>query len=665
MSQGDLMRFVVPVLSLIVLTVALGWAWFNGEFHTTTRLSHSSFLAESMPYVMLGMLFLQSALVYVLAGQGRGNNYVKEASLPEGEAVSPPSVTFSPLEQVSTEWVLDALAGGVIVTNPQGHITYMNASAEKLTLWSRDKVLGKPVNDVLKLEDLQGHALLDRIFDANQSYPLQFGQVKLFPRVGDFRFVELNSTCILDDCKAIVFIFRDVTADRKVINRLYRQASRDPLTDLMNRSSFEQYVEQLAHDTSALARTHVLASVDLDNFKIINDTCGHSAGDELLKQVAQIFVRAVRRSDKVARIGGDEFAIFLEGCNVEKGRTIMDSILTEIRNFRFSWDGKVFSIGASIGLLEFMPSARIQLKQLFADADKACYTAKALGRNQVFVHETETVHEMSNQRVHDWSKLLKEAIRDDRFILFAQPVAPLRQEHSSRFRQYEILLRLPFRQALLSPGSFLSVADRLDMMTGIDRWIIRKSLDMLSECRCNSQTGQCVDTRLMINLSAQSVQDPQLFQYVESQIKRYGIEPGSICFEISESVAISNFVHTKRVMNALHGLGCHLVLDDFGSGFSSLSYLRELPLSYLKIDGNFVHNLVSNPVDAAMVKAVHDVGQVMNLLTIAELVEDAETLQHLRQIGVDFAQGYYCGRPIPLVQLCQRIRGTVNSEAAA
>lgn len=560
--------------------------------------------------------------------------------------------------------------GGVIVANQQGIITYMNTSAEKLTLWQRDKVLGEHVGNVLKLEDLQGNPLGEKAFETNMfhpNYPLQFGQVKLYPRIGEERFVELNTTCILENCKAIVFVFRDVTADRKVINRLYRQASRDALTDLMNRTSFEQYVEQLAHDTSALTRSHVLASVDLDNFKIINDTCGHLAGDELLKQVAQIFRRSVRVSDKVARIGGDEFAVFLEGCGLEKGRSIMESILTELRNFRFSWEGKVFSIGASVGLLEFMPASNLQIKQLFSDADKACYTAKALGRNQVFVHAEEKREQMSNQRVHDWSKLLKDALREDRFILFAQPVVPLHSERHQSFRQYEILLRLPFRQALLNPGSFLPVADRLDLMTSIDRWIIRKALEMLAGCRHDNTNGSpCVEMRLMINLSGQSVQDARLFPYVEEQIQQFGIDPGMICFEISESVAISNFVHAKRVMNALHSLGCHLVLDDFGSGFSSLSYLRELPLSYLKIDGNFVHNLVSSPVDAAMVKAVHEVGQVMNLLTIAELVEDGETLQRLRKIGVDFAQGYYCGRPIPLVQLRQRIQGeqALNTKAA-
>jgi Amt family ammonium transporter len=644
---GDVMRFVVPVLSLLSLAFAFSWAWVNGQLrYTMPAIGEEPWFAASMPYLLLGMFALQGMLLYVFVRLSKRFTAVQATTVES-------SVTTG--EQVNTEWVLDALAGGVVVVNPQGKITYINASAEKLTLMSREKVIGEAVNNVLKLEDLQGNLIMPRAFDAHRAHPghpLQFGQVKLYPRVGAPRFVELHTTCILDDCKAVVFIFRDVTADRKVINRLYRQASRDALTDLMNRASFEQYVEQLAHDTSSLLRTHVLASVDLDNFKIINDTCGHLAGDELLKQVAQIFLHSVRVSDKVARIGGDEFAIFLEGCNQDKGRGIMESILVELRNFRFSWEGKIFSVGASIGLLEFMPSTHVQIKQLFADADKACYTAKALGRNQVFAHVAEEEPaSMSSQRVHDWGKLLKDAIRDDRFMLFIQPIVPLHDGRMEQVRQYEVLLRLPFRQTLLNPGSFLPMADRLDLMTGIDRWIIHKALDALAECARDQSQRSTVNTRLMINLSSQSVQSSELFEYVEQQIRRVGIAPGMICFEISESVAISNFVHAKRVMNALHSLGCHLVLDDFGSGFSSLNYLRELPLSYLKIDGNFVHNLVSNPVDAAMVKAVHEVGKTMNLLTIAELVEDAETLQGLRQIGVDFAQGYYCGRPVPLAQL--------------
>lgn len=661
------MRFVVPILSLVALAVLFVWILSSGQLNKLSMADDLSWLTASVPHFLLGISVWQGVAIYLLM-------HHRKLIVPENEMVASPEMETSILklsflqDSVNTDWVLDALAGGVIVTNQLGNITYMNASAEKLTLWQKDKVLGEHVSKVLRLEDLQGNSLDVKAFETNLSHPnhpLQFGQVKLYPRVGEERFVELNTTCILENCKAIVFIFRDVTADRKIINRLYRQASRDALTDLMNRTSFEQYVEQLAHDTSALTRSHLLASMDLDNFKIINDTCGHLAGDELLKQVSQIFRRAVRRSDKVARIGGDEFAVFLEGCGLEKGRNIMETILVELRNFRFSWKGKVFTIGVSVGLLEFMPAANIQIKQLFSDADKACYTAKALGRNQVFIHAEEKREEMSNQRVHDWAKLLKDAIREDRFILFAQPIVPLHAERSQQLRQYEILLRLPFRQALLNPGSFLPVADRLDLMTSIDRWIIRKSLEMLVNCRGDQQSQPCQEIRLMINLSGQSVQDARLFGYVEEQINHFGINPSMICFEISESVAISNFVHAKRVMNALHSLGCHLVLDDFGSGFSSLSYLRELPLSYLKIDGNFVHNLVSSPVDAAMVKAVHDVGQVMNLLTIAELVEDSETLVRLREIGVDFAQGYYCGRPIPLVQLRERMQNERDVQAKA
>ncbi|MEN9503303.1 MAG: hypothetical protein RI964_2588 [Pseudomonadota bacterium] len=663
------MRFVIPILSLVALALAAMEAWLHSQFHEQTISSYEvSVFSFYMPYLLSGMLLMQGGVLYLLLrGSEEKNELVPDFST---RAKTPlPAEKSAPASNdhlINTEWVLDVLAGGIVVVDLQGHITYMNPSAEKLILCSRRKVVGLPIAKVLELEDFQGNSIVDRVLETHRSHPthpLQFGQIRLQPHTGEARFVELNTTCIREE-KSIIFIFRDVTADRKIINRLYEQASRDPLTDLMNRSSFEQYVEQLAHDTSGLSHTHVLASVDLDNFKIINDTCGHQAGDELLKQVAQIFRRSIRSSDKVARIGGDEFAIFLEGCGVEKGRSILESILIELRNFRFSREGKIFSIGASVGLVEFMPSTHIQIRELFSDADKACYNAKALGRNQVCVHAGQNAQEIPSQRVHDWGKLLKDAIREDKFILFVQPIAPLRPEHHSP-RQYEVLLRLPFRQTLLNPGSFLPIADRLELTSHIDRWIIRKSLEMLADCCAPSMIPNAVEHRLMINLSAQSVQNPDLPVFVERQLKRYGINPDMVCFEISESVAISNFVNAKRLMNSLHGLGCHLVLDDFGSGFSSLNYLRELPLSYLKIDGNFVHNLVSNAVDAAMVKAVHEVGQVMKLLTIAELVEDAETLHHLRQIGVDFAQGYFCGRPIPLVQLGQQIKNNRGGAIAA
>ena len=643
------MRIILPLFSFVTLGFAL--------LQLNSSKQDSSYDLDAMlynPYLLVALLAVQSFLLIWRLKES--NPAVKALSVapPEIAKISIESKPMELGEIVNTDWVLEAIAGGVVAVNTAGEIIYVNQRAEKLLSKPKDYLVGRNITDIISLEDSQGSSLLQRVLDIYNEevlqQPQQFSQVKLAINSNEYRFVELNTTAIPEVQKALVFIFRDVTADRKIINRLYRQASRDALTDLMNRSSFEQYVDQLAHETSGVVRTHILASIDLDNFKPINDTCGHAAGDEVLKQVAQIFQKTIRRSDKVARLGGDEFAIFLEGCGLDKGKEVMESILTELRNFRFTWEGKVFSVGASIGILEFTPSPKLHIKQLFADTDKACYAAKALGRNQVAVHVGTTVPEVSEQQVNDWGKLLQMAVKEDRFILFAQPITPLQAHLDSKLQQYEILLRLPFRQSLLSPGSFMSVANRLDLMVDIDRWIIRKSLTLLAGQQASLKAAG-YQNRFMINLSAQSVQDARLANFVIHLLRELDIDPDSVCFEISESVAISHFVNTKRLMMTLHDCGCLLALDDFGSGFSSFSYLRDLPLTYLKIDGNFVHNLVANPVDAAMVKAVHEVGQVMKLLTIAELVEDEQTLSHLRVIGVDYAQGYFCGRPIPMDQL--------------
>lgn len=642
------MRFFQTFFSLTLLVVGL-WvgAWQSMRGDTTT--------SPTILWVLLGLLATQTIALFI---RGDFNILRIAAELPSNKLQDPAnekgaSSAVDDEEVKTTEWILEELAGGVVTVSGEGAIIYLNKSAELLIGYNYLDLVGKPVNDYLQIEDCHGKSVVPRVMEVHKAHPqhlLQFGQVKLLPREGEARQVELHTTHLHDPDNTLVFIFRDVTADRKVINRLYQQASHDALTGLMNRRSFEEYLEQVAHDDAALLKTHVLVSIDLDNFKIVNDTCGHQAGDELLKQVAHIFQRFVRQTDKVARMGGDEFAIFLENCALEKARAIMEAVLVEMRNFRFSWEGKIFTVTGSIGLVEFLPSPELTLKNLFADADKACYTAKALGRNQTFAHlNVEDVYH-SEQRHTDWGKVLDKALENDRFILFVQPIMPLQSTAQFPYHQYEVLLRLPFRKHLLSPGSFLPAADRLDMMCRIDRWIIRKVLELVTTNNLRSKEG--IEPRLMINLSAQAVQDPDFFSFINEEIKRYAVNPTLLCFEIAESVAIANFVQTKRLMKALHALGCHLVLDDFGSGFSSLNYVRDLPLSYLKIDGNFVHNLVTNPVDAAMIKAVHEVGQVMNLLTIAELVEDEETLERLRAIGVDFAQGFYCGKPFPFKHLC-------------
>ncbi|MFZ1386431.1 MAG: EAL domain-containing protein [Thiolinea sp.] len=651
------MRFFKTFFSLALLMLGLGvGAWQSIQGNPST--------SPVILWVLLGLLGAQTVVLFIRRdfnwSKATANLFVSNPNV--GVKTLNANASLTEDDTSTTEWILEELAGGVITVSGEGTVIYLNKSAELLTGYTQSEVVGKAVNDILEIEDSAGKAIVPRVMDVHKAHPqhlLQFGQVKLLPKTGDALYVELHTTHLHDPANTLVFIFRDVTADRKVINRLYQQASHDALTGLMNRRSFEECIEQVAHDEANLLKTHVLVSIDLDNFKIVNDTCGHQAGDELLKQVAHIFQRFVRQTDKVARMGGDEFAIFLENCALEKARAIMESVLTEMRNFRFSWEGKIFTVTGSIGLVEFLPSPDLVLKNLFSDADKACYTAKALGRNQTFAHlNTEDVYH-SEQRHTDWGKVLEKAIENDRFILFVQPIMPLQGSTQFPYHQYEVLLRLPFRKHLLSPGSFLPAADRLDMMCRIDRWIIRKVLEMVTFNNLRSKEG--IEPRLMINLSSQAVQDPDLFAFIQAEMTRYNVNPALLCFEIAESVAIANFMQTKRLMKSLHGLGCHLVLDDFGSGFSSLNYVRDLPLSYLKIDGNFVHNLVSNPVDAAMIKAVHEVGQVMNLLTIAELVEDAETLERLRAIGVDFAQGYYCGKPFPFKHLCAPVNDDQHS----
>lgn len=640
------LRSFLPVILAFSIAVPASWQLLSG--------SHTSI----MPVVGFILLVATAQLVWLSLKILPGNwgDFFRTAGGSSAGSSDDGSVTNAPN---STEWILEALAGGVLTANKQGRVLYVNHSALQIIGCSREDALGKPVEKILDLKDSQGNALVPKVMELHKAHPqhlLQFGQVKLIPRQGDPSFVELHTSFLQDKDKTLVFIFRDVLTDRRVINRLYQQASHDALTGLMNRRSFEEYLEQAAHNETADLRTHVLVSIDLDKFKIVNDSCGHQAGDELLKQVAQIFQRAVRQSDKVARMGGDEFAIFLEGCSLEKARSIMDGVLIELKNYRFSWEGKVFNISASIGLVEFFPSPDLVAKTLFSDADKACYTAKALGRSQTFAHINSDESYHSQKKHTDWGKLLGLAMENDRFILFAQPIVPL-QKTGDSCQHYEVLLRLPFRKHLLSPGSFLPAADRLDMMGRIDRWIIRRVLKDTTENKLNVDAGH--QTRLMINLSSQAVQDPELFEYIERQMKEFSADPSLFCFEISESVAIANFMQTKRLMQALHAMGCHLALDDFGSGFSSLNYVRELPLGYLKIDGNFVHNLVSNAVDAAMIKAVHEVGQVMQLKTIAELVEDSETMSQLRSIGVDYAQGFHCGKPFPFMHLCES--GTANT----
>ena len=560
--------------------------------------------------------------------------------------------------------ILDAVSGCVITVNRDHLVCYINEAAEKL-IGIGSESIGQPIQYVFNIQDRQGNAITTNVLKDQDKYPernFRLGQVKLLSKQQGDRYINLSTRSILveDDPQphGIVLVFRDVTADRKVMNNLYRQASQDALTGLINRSSFERSLEHTLQTVSNSDINHCLVYIDLDHFKIVNDSAGHIAGDELLRQVALIFTRHVRQIDKVARMGGDEFAILLQTCSLKRAKNIVESILDDMRSFRFSWQEKSFVVGASIGIVEFNGGFGRSLKGLLNVADQACYISKKLGRDQYHILTMEKAENMKNPDLVNWKKQLEHALEHSGFSLMTQPIVPLQRERLDSIRQYEVLIRLEYKDNIYRPGSFMPAAERLGLTKEIDKWVIKQVLCTLSSNYHLKKDAK--HHRLMINLSSQSIQDENFIDDLKSMFAKANIPPSMLGFEVSETVAVANFSAIKKLFNELMILGCSRVLDDFGSGFSSLSYLRELPVNYLKIDGAFVRNLASNDVDAAMVKAVSQVGKVMNLFSIAESVENEQTLEALRDIGVDFAQGYHCGKPVTFETFCSKLEKTEN-----
>jgi Amt family ammonium transporter len=653
-------RSVLSIATLILSILLAGWFFID-----QTKIS------ENLPGWFSQLGYLVFVLPLLIAFSLFGGKYKQHKSV---DLVTEEEVPDN--KKINSEKVLNTVSSCVIACDLNKNVLYINENGKRLVSCPEEGgVAISPciINEILDIRDAQGRTVTNQVIDEQIKYEhrnFRVGQVQMISKNQGKRFVNLRTNPILSDdgvIEGVVLLLRDVTADRKVMNQLYRQASQDALTGLINRGSFEQFVEQVIHTTTEDNVGHVLAYIDLDHFKIINDSCGHAAGDELLRQVSQIFVRHIRQIDKVARIGGDEFAILLQGCPIDRAIEITEMILQDLRAFRFIWQEKNFVIGASIGIVEFNSGVGKSLKGLLTAADKACYMAKKMGRDQYFVLNLEKSTGSADVALLEWGKYLKDALRNDDFSLFAQPIVPLQSEHLGSIKQYEIFVRLPHDKNTFTPGSFMPEAERLGLTEDIDRWVIAKAIDSMVKNDLHQKfphAGKGADSRyrLMINLSSQSVQNDKFADFICETITESRLSPALFCFEVSEPIAVAHFANAKRLFSRLRRFGCACSLDDFGSGFSSLSYLRELPVNYLKIDGGFVQNLASNDIDAAMVRAVNQVGRVMNLYSIAEAVEDKQTLQALREIGVDFAQGYYCGKPIPFTTLCQSVE---NEESGA
>lgn len=423
---------------------------------------------------------------------------------------------------------------------------------------------------------------------------------------------------------------------------IHYQANHDTLTGLLNRRAFEREFESLIKLSADSQVDNALLYLDLDQFKIVNDTCGHAAGDELLCQLTTTFTNKLRQADLIARLGGDEFGVLLKNCNMTGATRVAEALRKAAEDFQFSWQGKVFSIGASIGVVPIKQNGG-SMATILSTADMACLEAKNAGRNQVRVADVDDRHILQRRNEMDSVGQIKQAIEDDRLVLYCQPVVPV----GGQFKQpdhVEILVRMiGIDGELVQPGGFIPAAERYGLMTYVDKWVIKHAAQWLQAWQYES-----TPPKLMINLSGQSVCDDSFLAFVLETLDSGNIRSGSICFEITETAAMDNLDKAVSFINTLKAKGCEFALDDFGSGLSSFTYLKKLPVDYLKIDGAFVKEIVTDRIDNAMVKSINEIAHVMGKRTVAEFVENDAILKKLEEIGVDYAQGYGIAVPLPL-----------------
>jgi diguanylate cyclase (GGDEF)-like protein/PAS domain S-box-containing protein len=450
----------------------------------------------------------------------------------------------------------------------------------------------------------------------------------------------------------------DVTKEKAISEELSYHASHDALTDLVNRREFERRTERLLSNIKLDKLEHALCYMDLDRFKLVNDTCGYVAGDELLRQLSAVLKKAVRKRDTLARLGGDEFGVLMEHCSLDHAHRVSKSLQKEIQDYQFIWEGHSFIVGVSMGLIPITERTD-NLTELLKNADAACYVAKDAGGNRIHIYHSEDSRAVRRHGDMQWVERLHKALEEDRFCLYAQSIVPLDRSKSTH---YEILLRMKDEQGkIVRPDAFLPAAELYNLMSKIDSFVVEKTFRLLAD-----NPGFCKRVDFCsINLSGQSLAESSFLTFVITQLDESGIEGNKICFEVTETAAISNIAMAMKFISTLKELGCSFALDDFGSGLSSFGYLKNLPVDYLKIDGMFVKNIVDDPIDHAMVKSINEIGHVMGMQTIAEFVENDEIKGMLKEIGVNYAQGYGVDKPQPFDDLIGRSNNVTNIKNTA
>ncbi|MGH8665512.1 MAG: EAL domain-containing protein [Burkholderiales bacterium] len=559
----------------------------------------------------------------------------------------------SPIDPARAWSVLSDLREGVIATDADGNVVYLNAAAEELSGWSLAEAQGQPLHMVYRIIDEHSRSALDYITQGAPEGPHLAdpgrAAARLIRRDGQETSVHDSFTEVRDEGgsrSGYAVVFHDVSQLRALAQQLSWQASHDSLTGLVNRRELESRLNQLLESAHAQGRQHVLLYIDLDNFKTVNDSCGHTAGDELLRSLTSVMSTKIRGSDILARLGGDEFAALLQSCPLDQGLRIANGIREVVRDFRFAWEGKSFTVGASIGLVP-IDAASGDIADVLTAADACCYEAKNKGRDRVQVHRPQQAGQRENGEPQMISRL-SQAFEQGDFVLYQQYIQPLKEAVSSP--HFEILVRMRGDNGeLVPPMAFIPAAERYNLLTAIDRLVITELLQVLAARSRAAGTQIAPEAGLYsVNLSGASINDSSFSDFLRRQFARYPVPPSLLCFEVTETTAISNLTKAAELMHELKNMGCRFALDDFGIGMSSFAYLKYLPVDFLKIDGTFVRDMADDEMDCAIVEAINRIAHILGMQTVAEIVEDQATLDRLRLLGVDYAQGFHIARPEPL-----------------
>jgi len=561
-------------------------------------------------------------------------------------------------EKELAQVTLHSIGDGVITTDADGRVEYLNPVAEQYTGWRTAEARGRPLAEIYRVIDERTGETVEPLAHAAGSGLQEngdAGSVRLLDRNGRECPIRYSQAPILSRegrTLGMIVVFHDISQIRAMAQQLIWQASHDALTGLVNRREFERRLGELLETAKAESREHALMFMDLDNFKAVNDTCGHGAGDELLRQLTSVMMARMRGSDTLARLGGDEFGALLESCPLDQALRIANGMRETVREFRFVWENKTFSVGISIGLMPLGADSD-DVNRVLSLADACCYDAKNKGRDRVQVHRQEESDFSGRHSELQIVSQINRAFELGQFRLYRQRILQLNPE-AEPGAHYEVLVRmLDPAGNLVPPTGFMPAAERYNLLTSIERWVISSLVEFLHR-RWNDggipqQAGNGLGS-YSVNISGASINDKSFPDFLRNLLTRYQLPRGLLCFEITETTAISNLARASELMREMKAMGCRFSLDDFGTGMSSFAYLKYLPVDYLKIAGMFIKDMADDPMDHAIVDAINRISHILGMQTVAESVEDAAVLEKITALKIDFAQGYFIAEPEALLQ---------------